>query len=266
MLFPLSATTHSNTNNNNNNSSSSSSLLIGRWPVYSSASLHLFIGRPRCLFPSGIPSCTLLTSRSSAILYMCMLHSVLLLCTHDVMFWIPHISRILSFLILSILVLFVILLSVFISVTSNICIVLQITRLFGLRVFYYAYHVVCIGLCLWRWSCACVGVKKLSHLTTCTVQIQLGNIILTFYLFNNCTARVNNICSLNHFIVHNKGLPKDDVQIETYRNALRNRYCSYIFCSSWTNIIKFYKMHGTNKVKAKQSRYRPGQAQRVTGS
>ena len=37
-------------------SSSSSSLLIGRWPVYSSASLHLFIGRPRFLFPSGIPS------------------------------------------------------------------------------------------------------------------------------------------------------------------------------------------------------------------
>ena len=81
-------------------SSSSSSLLIGRWPVYSSASLHLFIGRPRFLFPSGIPSRTLLTSRSSAILDMCMLHSVLLLCTHDVMFWIPHISRILSFLIL----------------------------------------------------------------------------------------------------------------------------------------------------------------------
>ena len=91
-------------------------LLIGRWPVYSSASLHLFIGRPRFLFPSGIPSCTLLTSRSSAILDMCMLHSVLLLCTHDVMFWIPHVSRILSFLILSILVLFIILLSVFISV------------------------------------------------------------------------------------------------------------------------------------------------------
>ena len=27
--------------------SSSSSLLVGRWPVYSSASLHLFVGRPR---------------------------------------------------------------------------------------------------------------------------------------------------------------------------------------------------------------------------
>ena len=26
---------------------------------------------------------------------------------------------------------------------------LQIARLFGLRVFYYAYRVVCIGLCLW---------------------------------------------------------------------------------------------------------------------
>ena len=58
---------------------------------------------------------------------MCMLHSVLLLCTHDVMSWIPHISRTLSFLILSILVLFVILLSVFIPVTSNSCIVFAVS-------------------------------------------------------------------------------------------------------------------------------------------
>jgi len=44
---------------------------------------------------------------------------------------------------------------------------LQITSLFGLRVFYYAYHVFCIGLCLWSVRvcvfllvlCACVGVK-----------------------------------------------------------------------------------------------------------
>ena len=90
---------------------------------YSSASLHLFISRPRLLFPSRIPSCTFLTSRSSATLDMCMLHSVLLLCTRDVMFCIPHVSRILSFLILFLLVLFIIFLSVFISVTSNICIV-----------------------------------------------------------------------------------------------------------------------------------------------
>ena len=54
-------------------------LLVGRWPVYSSASLHLFIGRPQFLFHSGIPSRTFLTSRSSAILDMCSLHSVLLL-------------------------------------------------------------------------------------------------------------------------------------------------------------------------------------------
>ena len=100
----------------------SSSLLLGRWPVYSSASLHLFIGRPRFLFPSGVPSRTFLTSRSSAILDMCSLRSVLLLCTHDVMFWISHDSRILSFLALFNFVLFVILLNVFISVTSNICI------------------------------------------------------------------------------------------------------------------------------------------------
>ena len=97
-------------------------LLVGRWPVYSSASLHLFIGRPRFLFPSGIPSRTFLTTLSSAILDICSLHSVLLLCTHDVMFWISHDSRILSFLVLSHFVLFVILLNVFISVTSNICI------------------------------------------------------------------------------------------------------------------------------------------------
>ena len=95
----------------------SSSLLLGRWPVYSSASLHLFIGRPQFLFPSDIPSRTFLTSRSSAILDMCSLHSVLLLCTHDVMFWISHDSLILSFLALSHFVLFVILLNVFISVT-----------------------------------------------------------------------------------------------------------------------------------------------------
>ena len=74
---------------------------------YSSASLHLFIGRPRLLFPSGIPSWTFFTSRTSATLDMRMLHSVLLLCTHDVMFWIPHASRILSSLILSRLVLFI---------------------------------------------------------------------------------------------------------------------------------------------------------------
>jgi hypothetical protein len=94
---------------------------------YSSASLHPFIGRPRLLFPSGILSCTFLTSRSSAILDMCTLHSVLLLCTHDVMFWIPHVSRMLSFLILSLRVLFIILLSVFISVTSNICTVFAVS-------------------------------------------------------------------------------------------------------------------------------------------
>ena len=94
---------------------------------YSSASLHLFIGRPRLLFASEIPSCTFLTSRSSASLDMCMLHSVGLLCTHDVMFWIPHVSRILSFLSLSLLVLFIILLSVFISVTSNICMVFAVS-------------------------------------------------------------------------------------------------------------------------------------------
>ena len=58
---------------------------------------------------------------------MRMLHSVLLLCTHDVMFWIPHVSHILSFRILSLLVLFIILLSVFISVTSNICIVFAVS-------------------------------------------------------------------------------------------------------------------------------------------
>jgi hypothetical protein len=40
-------------------------------------SLHLFIGRPRFLFPTGIPSCTLLTNRRSVIRDMCMLHSVM---------------------------------------------------------------------------------------------------------------------------------------------------------------------------------------------
>jgi hypothetical protein len=48
---------------------------------------------------------------------------ILLLCTHDVMFLTSHNSRILSFLILSHFVLFMILPNVFISVTSNICIV-----------------------------------------------------------------------------------------------------------------------------------------------
>jgi len=108
-------------------SSSSPPLLVGRWPVYSSASLHLFIGRPRFLFPSGIPSRTFLTSRLSAILDMRSLHSVLLLCTHDVMFWISHDSCILSFLVLSHFVLVVILLNVFISVTSNICMVFAVS-------------------------------------------------------------------------------------------------------------------------------------------
>ena len=101
----------------------SSSLRVSRWLVYSSASLHLFIGRPRFLFPSGIPSCTFLTSRSSAILDTCSLHSVLLLCIQDVMFWISHSYRILSFRILSHFALFTILLNVFISVTSSNCLV-----------------------------------------------------------------------------------------------------------------------------------------------
>ena len=54
-------------------------------------------------------------------------HSVLLLCTQDVIVWIPLISRILPFLILSILLLFIILISVFISVTSNICVVFAVS-------------------------------------------------------------------------------------------------------------------------------------------
>ena len=112
--------------NSEKTSASSSSLPVGRGPVYTSASLHLFIGRPRFLLPTGVASCTLLTKRSSHIRDMCTLHSVLLLCTQDVIVWIPHISRILSFLILSILVLFIILLSVFISVTSNICVILRV--------------------------------------------------------------------------------------------------------------------------------------------
>ena len=102
-------------------------LLVGRRPVYTSASLHIFIGRPRFPLPTGVASCTLLTKRSSHIPDMCTLHSVILLCTQDVIFWIPHISRILSFPILSILVLFIILLSVFISVTSNICVVFAVS-------------------------------------------------------------------------------------------------------------------------------------------
>ena len=106
---------------------SSSSLHVSRWLVYSSAPLHLFIGRPRFLFPSGIPSCTFFTSRSSAILDTCSLHSVLLLCTQDVMFWISHNSRILSFRILSHFVLFIILLNVFISVTSSSCLVFAVS-------------------------------------------------------------------------------------------------------------------------------------------
>ena len=101
-------------------------LLVGRGPVYTSASLNLFIGRPLFLLPTGVASCTLLTTRSSHIRDMCTLHS-LLLCTQDVTVWIPHISRILSFLILSILVLFIILLSVSISVTSNICAVFAVS-------------------------------------------------------------------------------------------------------------------------------------------
>jgi hypothetical protein len=80
----------------------SSSLLIGRRPVYTSVSLHLFIGRPQVLYPTGIPSCTLLTKRSSAIREMCRLYSIFLLCTQEVMFWISNVSRILSFFILSI--------------------------------------------------------------------------------------------------------------------------------------------------------------------
>jgi len=43
------------------------------------------------------------------------------------MFWITHDSRILSFLAVSHFVLFVILLDVFISVTSNICVVFAVS-------------------------------------------------------------------------------------------------------------------------------------------
>ena len=104
--------------------SSCSHLPVGRGPVYTSASLHLFIGY---LLPTGVASSTLLTKRSSAIPAKCTLHSVLLLCTQDVTVWIPHISRILSFLILSNLVLFIILPRVCISVTSNICVIFAVS-------------------------------------------------------------------------------------------------------------------------------------------
>jgi len=30
-----------------------------------------------------------------------------------------------------------------------------------------------------------------------------------------------------------------------HKTAFRNRYCSYVLCVTWTNIIKFYKIHGT---------------------
>jgi hypothetical protein len=69
---------------------SSSSLLIGRRPVYTSVSVHLFIGRPRFLFPMGILSCTFLTNWSSVTRDMCRLHSILPLCTQEVMFWISR--------------------------------------------------------------------------------------------------------------------------------------------------------------------------------
>ena len=94
--------------------------------VYTSASFHHFIGRPRFLLPTGVSSCTLLTRRSSATRDMCTLPSVLLLSTQDVTVWITHIYRILSSLILSFLGLFIIL-SVFISVTSNICVVFAVS-------------------------------------------------------------------------------------------------------------------------------------------
>ena len=98
-----------------------SSLRLGRWPVIP---VHLSIFSSVDL---GFSSLQGSRHALSLLVDMRMLHSVLLLRTHDVMFWIPHVSRILSFLILSLLVLFIILLSVFISVTSSICIVFAIS-------------------------------------------------------------------------------------------------------------------------------------------
>ena len=56
-------------------SSSSSSLLIGRWPVYSSASLHLFISRPRLVSTYNSEYMGILRIGSQAILtqYACVL-------------------------------------------------------------------------------------------------------------------------------------------------------------------------------------------------
>jgi hypothetical protein len=41
------------------------------------------------------------------------------------------------------------------------------------------------------------------------------------------------------------------------KTVFRNRYCSYVLCVTWTNIIKFYKMYGTyiKIIHAQQAEY-----------
>ena len=78
-------------------------------------SLHLLLGRPGDLLPTGILSLDILTNLSASILVTCWSHSLLLLSTHSLRGWIPQDSLI--------FVLPTIALSIFISFASNICLV-----------------------------------------------------------------------------------------------------------------------------------------------
>ena len=107
----------------------SSSFLIDLRSVHSRSSNHLFLGRHLLLTPAGLLTITFFTILSSDILLTCACHSSLLLFTQSPIFWIPHSSLTFSLLTLSSLVTFVILLSVFISVVSNICDIFDVSAL-----------------------------------------------------------------------------------------------------------------------------------------
>ena len=79
-------------------------IMRAKKPVYSRMSIQRFLGRARLLFPVGLLSCTFLT-HSSFIRNTSVFHSVLLLWTHTLTFYILHFFLLSSFFTMSILVL-----------------------------------------------------------------------------------------------------------------------------------------------------------------
>ena len=104
-------------------------LLVDLWSVYPNSSCQRFLGRPLLLFPAGLFIKIFLRIRSSLILFTCAYQFSPLHLIQSSIFWISHFSLMSSLLCLSNSDLSRILLRVFISAVSNICLVLAVSGL-----------------------------------------------------------------------------------------------------------------------------------------